>query len=72
MKSRIPGILPLPLDKVVDFPASKMFVKARLQIIEPGAGRSLPRNLALVLRARRRPQPGYSGHLDRGVEADRP
>jgi hypothetical protein len=39
------GNLPLPLDKAVDFSQAKIFAKARLQIIEPGSGKSLPRNL---------------------------
>jgi hypothetical protein len=39
------GNIPLQLDKVIDFAKAKMFAKARLQVIEPGAGRSLPRNL---------------------------
>lgn len=39
------GILPLPLDKNVDLTNASMVVKARLQHIEPGAGKSLPRNV---------------------------
>ena len=39
------GNIPLQLDKAIDFAKAKMFAKARLQVIEPGAGRSLPRNL---------------------------
>lgn len=39
------GNLPLPLGKAVDFAKAKLFARARLQIIEPGAGKSLPRNL---------------------------
>lgn len=39
------GNLPLPLNQLVDFSKAKLFAKARLQIIEPGAGKSLPRNL---------------------------
>ena len=32
------GNIPLQLDKVIDFAKAKMFAKARLQVIEPGAG----------------------------------
>jgi len=39
------GNIPLELDKVIDFPKASLFAKARLQIIQPGASRSLPRNL---------------------------
>lgn len=39
------GNVPLPLDKIVDFPKAKLTAKARLQIIEPGTGKALPRNL---------------------------
>lgn len=39
------GSVPLELNKYTDFPAAKVFVKARLQIIEAGAKKSLPRNL---------------------------
>lgn len=35
----------LELDKSLDFPKANLIVKARLQIIEPGASKSLPRNL---------------------------
>jgi hypothetical protein len=35
----------LELDKSVDFPKGNVIVKARLQAIEPGAKKSLPRNL---------------------------
>lgn len=35
----------LELDKSLDFPKANLIVKARLQIIEPGARKSLPRNL---------------------------
>lgn len=39
------GMLALPLNKAVDFVAAGAIVKARLQVIEPGAGKSLPRNV---------------------------
>jgi len=39
------GNIPLELDKLVDFPKARLFVKSRLQIIVPGASKSLPRNL---------------------------
>jgi hypothetical protein len=39
------GPVPLELEKVTDFPKAGVFVKARLQVIDPGAGRSLPRNI---------------------------
>jgi len=39
------GMVGLSLDKTVDFPAANAIVKARLQVIEPGAGKSLPRNV---------------------------
>ena len=39
------GNIALDLDKVVDFPKASLFAKARLQNIEPGASKSLPRNL---------------------------
>lgn len=39
------GTTELPLDRSVDFPAAKVVVKARLVTIEPGAGKSLPRNI---------------------------
>ena len=39
------GNISLELGKVVDFPKASLFAKARLQIIEPGASKSLPRNL---------------------------
>lgn len=39
------GAVPLELDRNVDLPGGGFFVKARLQAIEPGAGKSLPRNL---------------------------
>ena len=39
------GNISLELGKVVDFPKASLFAKVRLQIIEPGASKSLPRNL---------------------------
>lgn len=39
------GIVPLVLDKTQDFPNAGVVVKAHLQSIEPGAGKSLPRNV---------------------------
>ncbi len=39
------GSVPLVLDGVVDFPKAGMVVKTRLQRIDPGTGRSLPRNI---------------------------
>ena len=39
------GSQPLPLDRAVDFQQAKVVLKARLQAIEPGAGKSLPRNV---------------------------
>jgi hypothetical protein len=39
------GNISLELDKVLDFSKASLFAKARLQIIEPGATKSLPRNL---------------------------
>ena len=35
----------LELNKSLDFPQAKVIVRARLQMIEPGASKSLPRNL---------------------------
>jgi len=35
----------LELDKTLDLPAAGVLAKARLRLIDPGAGRSLPRNL---------------------------
>jgi len=35
----------LELNKSLDFPQAKVIIRARLQIIEPGASKSLPRNL---------------------------
>jgi len=40
-----PGSRPLELGKTVDFSKANLFVKADLQIIDPGAGKSLPRNV---------------------------
>lgn len=39
------GMVALPLGKSVDFAAANAVVKVRLQTIEPGAGKSLPRNV---------------------------
>ena len=39
------GSIPLALEKSVDLTGSDLVVKARLEVIEPGAGKSLPRNL---------------------------
>jgi len=39
------GPVALELDRSVDFPAAGLVLKARLQRIEPGAGKPLPRNL---------------------------
>jgi len=39
------GNVALELNKIVDFPRAKVVVKAYLQNIEPGARKSLPRNL---------------------------
>lgn len=39
------GLKPLPLNKAIDFPDAKVVIKARLQTIEPGARKSLPRNI---------------------------
>jgi hypothetical protein len=39
------GPLPMELEKATDFPKAGVFVKARLQVIEPGGSRSLPRNI---------------------------
>jgi hypothetical protein len=43
--SKESGNLPLELDKSIDLPGSALIVKTRLNVIEPGAGKSLPRNL---------------------------
>ena len=39
------GNIPLELEKSVDLPRSDLIVKARMHVIEPGAGKSLPRTL---------------------------
>ncbi|HOV89617.1 MAG TPA: hypothetical protein PKW07_02785 [Syntrophorhabdaceae bacterium] len=39
------GNIPLDLDKYIDFPQANLVAVARLQKIEPGTGKSLPRNL---------------------------
>ena len=39
------GSIPLELNKTAEFPAGNLLVKARLQSIEAGANKSLPRNL---------------------------
>jgi hypothetical protein len=39
------GNRPLELEKTVDFPKAGLFAKASLKLIEPGAGKSLPRNV---------------------------
>lgn len=39
------GNLPLELDKVTDFSRDNIFATARLMLIDPGAGKSLPRNV---------------------------
>ena len=39
------GSQPLELGKTVDFSRANVFAKADLQIIDPGAGKSLPRNV---------------------------
>jgi len=39
------GNRPLELEKTVDFPKAGLFAKASLRLIEPGAGKSLPRNV---------------------------
>ncbi|MBF0330277.1 MAG: hypothetical protein HQL10_14080 [Nitrospirae bacterium] len=39
------GNKPLELEKNIDFSQANMVVKARLHVIEPGASKSLPRNL---------------------------
>lgn len=44
-KKRDSGGVPLALEKSVDLPGSDLIVKATLHVIEPGAGKSLPRNL---------------------------
>ena len=39
------GSIPLELEKSLDLPRFDLILKARLHVIEPGAGKSLPRNL---------------------------
>ena len=39
------GYKPLPLDKATYYPEAKVAIEAELHIIEPGAKRSLPRNI---------------------------
>ncbi len=40
-----PGVQSLPLNKSLDFPEANIIVKAKLHVIEPGSGKSLPRNV---------------------------
>ncbi len=42
---RADGPKELPLERAVDFPGAGLFVKARMQRIEPGTGKSLPWSL---------------------------
>jgi len=44
-QKRDSGGIPLALEKSVDPPGSDLILKARLHVIEPGSGKSLPRNL---------------------------
>ena len=44
-QKRDSGNIPLTLEKTVDLTGSDLLVKARLEVIEPGGGKSLPRNL---------------------------
>ncbi len=44
-KKKDGGMLPLTLNKSLDISSAGSIVKARLQTIEPGAGKSLPRNV---------------------------
>ncbi|MGZ8474491.1 MAG: hypothetical protein ACXWWY_13470, partial [Candidatus Deferrimicrobiaceae bacterium] len=44
-QKRDSGSIPLVLEKTVDLTGSDLIVKARLEVIEPGGGKSLPRNL---------------------------
>jgi hypothetical protein len=44
-QKRDSGGTPLALERSVDLPGSDLIVKARLHVIEPGSGNSLPRNL---------------------------
>jgi len=39
------GTVPLQLDKTLDIPGAQVFIKARLQAIEVGGKKSLPRNI---------------------------
>lgn len=39
------GNRPMELEKTVEFPKTTLFAKASLKLIEPGAGKSLPRNV---------------------------
>ncbi|MDI6726618.1 MAG: hypothetical protein QMD32_06605 [Smithellaceae bacterium] len=39
------GTRPLELEKTADFPRTSLFAKAALKLIEPGAGKSPPRNV---------------------------
>jgi len=45
VQSKESGNLRLDLNRSLDFPSSALIVKARLNVIEPGSGKSLPRNL---------------------------
>lgn len=45
MDKKDSGSVPLVLDKAQDFPNAGVVVKAHLQSIEPGGGKSLPRNV---------------------------
>jgi len=45
VQSKESGNLRLELNRSLDIPSSGLIVKARLNIIEPGSGKSLPRNL---------------------------
>jgi len=44
-KKQESGNLPLELGKTADFSKANLFVTARLELIDPGAGKSLPRNI---------------------------
>jgi hypothetical protein len=44
-QKRDSGSISMTLDKSVDLTGSDLSLKARLEVIEPGAGKSLPRNL---------------------------
>jgi hypothetical protein len=39
------GVRPIELEKTVEFSKTTLFAKASLKLIEPGAGKSLPRNV---------------------------